>query len=231
MTSPALPPAGWYADPDGTGRRYWDGNRWTEHRQFVPPPVPNALGSQYGSYPEGPAAFSPPVRAQPWPGPTAPSGFGNRVLAGWWSRVGAAILDGLILLMMCVIAGVVIGLGIGLSGQDTSSQLLVNVIAAGAGLVVGAIYYGVLMARNGARNGQTWGMQATGIRVIRVDGQPMRVGLVLVRQILVQQLLFGTLGFLLLIPTFLNYLWPLWDKENRALHDMMCSTRVVIAGA
>jgi Protein of unknown function (DUF2510) len=29
-----LPPAGWYADPDGgAGRmRYWDGTRWTEHR-------------------------------------------------------------------------------------------------------------------------------------------------------------------------------------------------------
>ncbi len=29
-----LPPAGWYADPDGgAGRmRYWDGSRWTEHR-------------------------------------------------------------------------------------------------------------------------------------------------------------------------------------------------------
>jgi len=24
-------PAGWYAAPEGTGRRYWDGARWTEH--------------------------------------------------------------------------------------------------------------------------------------------------------------------------------------------------------
>ena len=29
-----LPPAGWYADPEGgAGRmRYWDGDKWTEHR-------------------------------------------------------------------------------------------------------------------------------------------------------------------------------------------------------
>jgi len=26
-----VPPAGWYADPVGTGLRYWDGNAWTEH--------------------------------------------------------------------------------------------------------------------------------------------------------------------------------------------------------
>lgn len=27
------PPAGWYAAPDGDGQQWWDGSRWTEHRQ------------------------------------------------------------------------------------------------------------------------------------------------------------------------------------------------------
>ncbi|WP_292720544.1 DUF2510 domain-containing protein [Microbacterium sp. 13-71-7] len=32
--APTSPPAGWHADPDGDpGRRWWDGQRWTEHRQ------------------------------------------------------------------------------------------------------------------------------------------------------------------------------------------------------
>jgi hypothetical protein len=32
MTTPPTP-AGWYADPDGSGgQRYWDGSAWTEHR-------------------------------------------------------------------------------------------------------------------------------------------------------------------------------------------------------
>lgn len=32
--APTSPPAGWYADPDGDpGQRWWDGQRWTEHRQ------------------------------------------------------------------------------------------------------------------------------------------------------------------------------------------------------
>jgi hypothetical protein len=32
------PPPGWYADPQGTGQRWWDGSSWTEHRQA--PPLP-----------------------------------------------------------------------------------------------------------------------------------------------------------------------------------------------
>jgi hypothetical protein len=36
---PAAPtgvPPGWFADPEGTGLRYWDGYRWTEHTAAHP---------------------------------------------------------------------------------------------------------------------------------------------------------------------------------------------------
>ena len=34
--APSSPPAGWYPDPlGGSGRRYWDGSRWTESKQEV----------------------------------------------------------------------------------------------------------------------------------------------------------------------------------------------------
>lgn len=34
MTVPTSPPAGWFADPDGSGgQRYWDGAKWTTHRR------------------------------------------------------------------------------------------------------------------------------------------------------------------------------------------------------
>jgi hypothetical protein len=29
----SAPPAGWYPDPSGSGRRWWDGQDWTDHRQ------------------------------------------------------------------------------------------------------------------------------------------------------------------------------------------------------
>src|SRR5215211_8551151 len=31
----ALPPAGWYEDRQGPGERYWDGQRWSEHRRAL----------------------------------------------------------------------------------------------------------------------------------------------------------------------------------------------------
>lgn len=39
MTEKKKAPAGWYKDPKLVNtRRYWDGEKWTEHRQEVPPP-------------------------------------------------------------------------------------------------------------------------------------------------------------------------------------------------
>lgn len=38
--APQSPPAGWYADPQGPGQRWWDGSRWTEHVHAAPPVVP-----------------------------------------------------------------------------------------------------------------------------------------------------------------------------------------------
>ncbi len=29
------------------------------------------------------------------------------------------------------------------------------------------------------------------------------------------------------ILTLVDYLWPLWDDQNRAIHDMIAETRVV----
>ncbi len=45
---------------------------------------------------------------------------------------------------------------------------------------------------------------------------------------MVINLLFGVVGsFFFYIPTVVNYLWPLWDDQNRCLHDMIVKTHVV----
>jgi uncharacterized RDD family membrane protein YckC len=35
--APSQPPPGWYADPSGSGRRWWDGSAWTQHAQQAGP--------------------------------------------------------------------------------------------------------------------------------------------------------------------------------------------------
>jgi uncharacterized RDD family membrane protein YckC len=94
------------------------------------------------------------------------------------------------------------------------------------------VYYPLFMARAGERNGQSLGKQIAGIRVIRDGGETMNYGWALLRQFVVIGLLFGLLGsFFFSLPLLLDYLWPLWDESNRALHDMIVSTHVVRADA
>jgi uncharacterized RDD family membrane protein YckC len=42
-------------------------------------------------------------------------------------------------------------------------------------------------------------------------------------------LTFFLLGIGGIAPYLADYLWPLWDDQNRAVHDMIAETRVVRA--
>jgi uncharacterized RDD family membrane protein YckC len=152
---------------------------------------------------------------------------GGAALAGWWSRVGATLLDGLILLIP------VIGLGILIvavaAGSDTGA-IVTGILSFLAYFIAILFYAPVLMAREGPNNGQTFGKQIVGIRVVRDTGQTFDLGAAFVRELVVKQLLFNFIGgFFFSIPTLLNVLWPLWDDQNRALHDMIVKTHVVSA--
>jgi uncharacterized RDD family membrane protein YckC len=81
----------------------------------------------------------------------------------------------------------------------------------------------ILMGRDGPNNGQTWGKQALGIRVVRDDGQPFKYGTALLRDFVIKGLLFGAIAILSLIDS----LWPLWDEQNQALHDKLVGTHVL----
>ena len=150
-------------------------------------------------------------------------------LAGWGSRVGATLLDVLVLLVLAV---VLIAPGVVLTAVSEGGALGIVLLVVGvlAFFVVSLLYASFFMQRDGEHNGQTLGKQWVGVRVIRVDGQPFGWGGALLRELAIKQLLFGMVGGLFLsIPTVLDWLWPLWDDENRALHDMVASTRVVRA--
>ena len=140
-------------------------------------------------------------------------------LSGWGPRVGAALLDGLIVWGIVLVALFVAAIVMLITGSSFDGALpwLVTLVSAGA-------YYVGSMTRPGEHNGQTLGKQAAGIRVVRKDGHPVTVGTVVLREGLMKGLLgYGTLG----IGFVIDSLWPLGDRENRALHDYPVKTHVV----
>jgi uncharacterized RDD family membrane protein YckC len=144
---------------------------------------------------QGAASYMPPT--------TPPGGA-----ASWWSRVGATILDGLIILVPVLIGAAASAAGI-------------DVLAGVFGLVYFAALFFYAPVMLAVRDGRTWGKQAADIRVVTMDGSPPGFGRAFGRELL--KLIFSVTGLLWLI----DVLWPLWQTENRALHDLAAGTRVI----
>jgi uncharacterized RDD family membrane protein YckC len=91
---------------------------------------------------------------------------------------------------------------------------------------VALLYAPLMMART---NGRTLGRMAVGIRVVRASGEPMTFGWAMLREVAVKALLFGVAGSITFgLANLADVLWPLWDDENRALHDFVVDTRTVV---
>lgn len=187
----------------------------------MPPPVGRPVHADSPAWPPPPSGaqragdakppMPPPVESPPTGVSAAPA---YAAYAGWLERVFATLIDAAILFVPFVLVNLLLTPFLGLP--------------IGIALMFG--FYLVTMGRQGHRNGQSPGHQALGIRVVRRDGRPIDAGTIALRQTLVQAILFGGLSVVLLyMPALANYLWPIFDRENRALHDMMASTRVVKA--
>jgi uncharacterized RDD family membrane protein YckC len=173
-----------------------------------------------------PGAGGPPVSAAP--GALA----GRHVLAGWWSRVGAQLIDGMILAVggLILLIAITAPFSLGFFADEN-----VGVVSIIVGLlfailcvsIVALLYAPAMMART---NGQTLGRMALGIRVVRANGRQMTFGFAMLREVAVKALLFGIAGSLTFgLANLADVLWPLWDEENRALHDFVVDTRVIQA--
>jgi uncharacterized RDD family membrane protein YckC len=221
-----VPPPSPYHPPQ---LRYWDGGQWTEHTAPMQQP----------SYPQ--------TYAAPGKATTTPDGV---PLAGWWQRVGAYLIDS-------IIVGLVTGvlafhfyreawhvihdyLNQAINDADAGRQStvdqgqlqrdLVKPLAGAVAiqLVVSFIYYtGFLMWKQA-----TIGKLVLGLRVrLRERPGPMSIGTVALRWL-------GQFGITILglIPfvgsitglySLLDSLWPLWDDHRQAIHDKFAGTNVV----
>jgi uncharacterized RDD family membrane protein YckC len=158
------------------------------------------------------------------------SGWAGRPLASWGSRLGAYLIDFLVLLIPLAILFVVVFVGGVDSDTSTWGFVGASILWLLTSAVVVLLYAPLLMMRQGERNGQTLGKQFLGIRVVRDNGEPMGFGWAALREVLLKNLAVGIASSIIpIIPWFLNFFWPLWDDQNRALHDMAASTHVVKA--
>jgi uncharacterized RDD family membrane protein YckC len=201
-----------------------------------PPPAPQGPwqppGPPAGPYappgPEGPPSYGGPVPPGGWQQPIPqpqPGWYGRQQLASWGSRVAATLIDWLILLVPVVLLTVIV---VAIAAGSDTGAIVTGGLGVLAYLIVALMYAPLLMARKGEHNGQTWGKQALGITVVRDNGDPVGFGFAALREIVVKGLLVGIASSIIpFIPWFLDNFWPLWDDQNRALHDMVCSTHVV----
>jgi uncharacterized RDD family membrane protein YckC len=206
----------------------------------TPPPPERPESDLPQAPPAGPQAPAPPAgpQAPAYGGPVPPGGWEQpiaqqapgwhgRPLASWGSRVAAQLIDWLILLVPVVILAVIV---VAIAFSSSTGAWVTAIVGFLAYLVVALFYAPLLMAREGRGNGQTWGKQILGIRVVRDSGQPFGFGYAALREIVVKGLGVGIASTIIpFIPFLLDYLWPLWDDENRCVHDMVASTHVVSA--
>jgi uncharacterized RDD family membrane protein YckC len=163
-------------------------------------------------------------------GPLPDAGIARLRPSGWWRRVGASLIDALII---AVLAGVLLWAlieGLSASLDDDVSWgvgVIFAVLVCTACAFVAAVGYAVWMSAH--TNGRTLGRMAWGIRVARADGAPLGLGRAFLREAVLKWGLFYGLGGLLTlgILPLVDVLWPLWDEQNRALHDLLARTRVV----
>lgn len=175
--------------------------------------------------------------------------FEGYQLSSWGKRVGAYLIDVILLALISffvvsVIGGlifflrtIIVNLGEGLNeggSEPFISYLLRSIMLTlpfGVGPVVGLFYYGLAMRRGGEKNGQSLGKDMLGIRVVREDGQAVSFWWAGWRQVVVIGILFMNILLFLtvLIAPTLNFLWPLWDSKRQALHDKIVRSRVVIS--
>jgi uncharacterized RDD family membrane protein YckC len=141
--------------------------------------------------------------------------------ADWGERTGAALVD-LAIAGFVLVAGIVAGaILVAVGGW----AIAVGIVLILAGLLGAILYAPLMMARDGAANGQTIGKRAAKLRVVRDDGAPVTFWLGMLREFVVKQF-FGILvtgGLFWLVDA----LWPLFDDRDRAVHDMVSETHVV----
>ncbi|MQY03939.1 RDD family protein [Actinomadura macrotermitis] len=176
---------------------------------------------------ENPYGAPPPYPGSPYGGPAAGYADPAEGLAGRWRRLGAAIIDSVIVGAVSALVSLPFPEVVRVVTVDGESDVrysgpgaLVNFLTA-----LAAFLYYVIMH---AKRGQTVGKMLLGIRVVRAeDGGAISFGRSAARTAFYYVLSFVTCG----IGGLVDVAWILWDPRRQALHDKVARTLVVSAPA
>lgn len=188
------------------------GEPWVPNPPSIAPHRPfdaSNAGGAHDNLPSGTPPFGPPAYAPI----EARSGL---PYADYGQRVGAYLIDGLIVLAMWVVAAAVTGIAGAISeplGSAVSFVALFGIFAGTAAMVI---------AGDGGALGQTPGKHLVGIKVVGARPGPIGYGQGSVRWL-------GRIVDNLICCLPVGLLWPLFDAERRAWHDMVADTRVVVS--
>ena len=133
--------------------------------------------------------------------------------ATFWTRLGAKVLDVIILWVMNSAIGFVVGLAAGTMPRSRGSvalQLIVIFISVVINLGYGIFFLG--------KFGATPGKMACKIKVVTPGGEPISYGRACGRCL--SEILSGLI-------CYVGYIMAAFDDEKRALHDRICETRVI----
>jgi len=164
-----------------------------------------------------------PVVPAPLPYGTAQTAWSP--YASWPRRVGARVVDQLLLAVVWVVA-MPIAVAMGEPGVDaagrpvrdlTPASVVVVCVALAAAASLWVWNRGVLEGRSGS----SLGKRAVGTRLVRAStGEPLGVGSTLLRDVC--HIADG--------PLLLGCLWPLWDARRQTFADKILDTVVIRRG-
>lgn len=141
-------------------------------------------------------------------------------LAGRGTRLGAAIIDGLMIMV------IVLGLGYFMAPGMFQGQELTITQSIPLWLVTMAIWFAINYSLL-SKNGQTIGKKVSGIKIVSSDGSPCGVGRIIGRRYLAP----GLIGQIPLVGQLFGLIDALFifRESRRCIHDLIADTIVVRA--
>ena len=140
---------------------------------------------------------------------------GGLSYASVWTRFGAVFLDGIILLVVNMLVGVVAGLTfVQAAGAQPRDRIGVQIILFFINMTIAVGYETLMIGKYGA----TLGKMAAKVRVVTAEGGKVSYARALGRY-------FSK--FLSAMICAIGYIMAAFDEEKRTLHDRICNTRVI----